>query len=127
MHDLLRAHATADAIEGRRAALTRLFDHYRWAAAQAAAGYAPYEGSVRALVEDPGTECPPLGNRDLAKAWLDAERSNLIAVVRAAAELGDVADRIGKDPAIRGMILTGAGPRALTLNDRLRWVHRERA
>src|ERR671911_1687520 len=28
------------------------------------------------------------------------------------AELGDVADRIGKDPAIRGMILTGAGPKA---------------
>jgi enoyl-CoA hydratase len=28
------------------------------------------------------------------------------------AELGDVAERIGKDPAIRGMILTGAGPKA---------------
>jgi enoyl-CoA hydratase len=28
------------------------------------------------------------------------------------AELGDVADRMGKDPAIRGMILTGAGPKA---------------
>jgi len=28
------------------------------------------------------------------------------------AELGEVADRIGKDPAIRGMILTGAGPKA---------------
>jgi enoyl-CoA hydratase len=27
-------------------------------------------------------------------------------------ELGDVADRIGKDPAIGGMILTGAGPKA---------------
>ncbi len=28
------------------------------------------------------------------------------------AELGEVADRIGRDPAIRGMILTGAGPKA---------------
>ena len=28
------------------------------------------------------------------------------------AELGDVADRIEKDPAIRGVILTGAGPKA---------------
>jgi len=28
------------------------------------------------------------------------------------AELGDVADRMGKDPEIRGMILTGAGPKA---------------
>jgi len=93
LHDLVRVFACdrsrdEDRAAVRRDALTRLFDHYRWAAAQAAAGYAPYEGSVRALVEDPGTECPPLGNRDLAKAWLDAERSNLIAVVRAAAELG---------------------------------------
>jgi enoyl-CoA hydratase len=28
------------------------------------------------------------------------------------AELGDVAHRVGKDPAIRGVILTGAGPKA---------------
>jgi tetratricopeptide (TPR) repeat protein len=93
LHDLGRVFACdrsrdEDRSAVRRDALTRLFDHYRWAAAQAAAGYAPYEGSVRTMVEDPGTECPPLGNRDLARAWLDTERSNLIAVVRAAAELG---------------------------------------
>ncbi|WP_185448537.1 tetratricopeptide repeat protein [Kribbella qitaiheensis] len=93
LHDLVRVFACdrsrdEDRATVRRDALSRLFDHYRWAAAQAAAGYAPHEGSVRALVEDPGTECPQLGSRDLARAWLDAERSNLIAVVRAAAELG---------------------------------------
>lgn len=93
LHDLVHVFACdrsrdEDRPGIRRDALTRLFDHYRWTAAQAAAGYAPHEGSVRTLVEDPGTECPPLGNFELAKAWLDAERSNLIAVVRSAAELG---------------------------------------
>ncbi len=61
MHDLLRVYATglAATMDGpvRRAALTRLFDFYLAAAAEAMNGQAPSD-----------------------RSWLDAERANLIAV-----------------------------------------------
>ncbi|WP_145803217.1 tetratricopeptide repeat protein [Kribbella amoyensis] len=93
LHDLVRVFAadrSRDEDPGslRREALTRLLDHYRWTAAQAAAGYAPHEGSHRVMVVNPGTGYPPVETREEAKAWLDAERANLVAVVRAAADSG---------------------------------------
>ena len=49
-----------------------------------------------------------------AVATVTVNRPEKLNALNAAviAELGDVTDRIGKDPAIRGMILTGAGPKA---------------
>jgi enoyl-CoA hydratase len=49
-----------------------------------------------------------------AVAFVTVNRPEKLNALNAAviAELGDVAERIGKDPAIRGMILTGAGPKA---------------
>jgi enoyl-CoA hydratase len=49
-----------------------------------------------------------------AVAFVTVNRPEKLNALNAAviAELGDVADRIEKDPAIRGMILTGAGPKA---------------
>jgi enoyl-CoA hydratase len=49
-----------------------------------------------------------------AIAFVTVNRPEKLNALNAAviAELGDVASRIEKDPAIRGMILTGAGPKA---------------
>ncbi|BEL12281.1 tetratricopeptide repeat protein [Actinoplanes sichuanensis] len=72
MHDLLRAYAAElaaehDAETDRRAALTRLFDHYLAGAGTAMATLYP-DGSA------------PAGDPDAARAWIEAERPNLAAV-----------------------------------------------
>jgi DNA-binding SARP family transcriptional activator/tetratricopeptide (TPR) repeat protein len=85
MHDLLRAYGRelAAAHEGkgeRRAALTRLFDHYLHTAAAAMNTLFPVESGCRPQV--PLTTTPTLPATDhpaAARAWLDGERANLIA------------------------------------------------
>jgi DNA-binding SARP family transcriptional activator/tetratricopeptide (TPR) repeat protein len=72
MHDLLRAYAAElaarhDAEPDRRAALTRLFDHYLAGAATAMAALYP------------SGDGPP-GDPVTARAWIEAERPNLAAV-----------------------------------------------
>ncbi|WP_433791354.1 BTAD domain-containing putative transcriptional regulator [Actinoplanes sp. CA-252034] len=72
MHDLLRAYAAELAAEhdtepDRRAALTRLFDHYLAGATTAMATLYP-DGAAAA------------GDSEAARAWLEAERPNLAAV-----------------------------------------------
>jgi tetratricopeptide (TPR) repeat protein len=92
-HDLVRAHSIArtDADEpeaGRRAALTRLFDHYRHSAAVAMDTAYPYERARRPDV--PPSEVPAPGPADpaAAVAWLDTELPTLLAVARHAADHG---------------------------------------
>lgn len=72
MHDLLRAYAAElaagrDAEPERRAALTRLFDHYLAGASAA----------MSALYPD-GTQAA--GDQGAARDWIEAERPNLAAV-----------------------------------------------
>ncbi|WP_328474981.1 tetratricopeptide repeat protein [Actinoplanes sp. NBC_00393] len=72
MHDLLRAYAAElatghDAEADRRAALTRLFDHY----------LARSVTAMRTLYPDGE---PAAGDPDVARAWIEAERPNLAAV-----------------------------------------------
>ncbi len=91
LHDLVRIFAAdqardEDAGSARRDALTRLLDHYRYAAALAADLYAPQEKHRRPRVADPGTPTPPLADRESATAWLEAERANLISVATYAAD-----------------------------------------
>lgn len=91
-HDLLRryAHVTAEAEEsesGQRAAVTRVLDHYlAWAYAAAALLFPV------AHIEEitpPSTPRPPdLPDRAAALRWLEAERINLIEVVKSADERG---------------------------------------
>ncbi len=80
MHDLLRAYAAElaagyDAEADRRAALTRLFDHYLAGATTA----------MSTLYPDGG---PTAGDPDAARAWLEAERPNLAAVCTSGAAHG---------------------------------------
>ncbi|HEY0500621.1 MAG TPA: tetratricopeptide repeat protein [Kutzneria sp.] len=90
-HDLVRAYAAARAADEdppaeRRAAQTRLFDHYLGAAALAAATLYPVDAHRQPDV--PATQLSTLAGPDAALAWLDAERPNLVAIASHAAEHG---------------------------------------
>ena len=86
IHDLLRAyaHELADADEDRRArstALTRLYDYYLCTAASAVNTLFPIEAGRRPAIPPPDCPMPDVADPDAARAWLDAERPNLVAVV----------------------------------------------
>jgi len=85
MHDLLRAYAThladiEDPETERRAALTRLFDHYLATAAAAMDTLVPAEAHRRPRISAPATPSPPVAGLAAARAWLDAERATLATV-----------------------------------------------
>jgi DNA-binding SARP family transcriptional activator len=92
MHDLLRAYAADQAAgpgreQEREAALARLFDHYVATAAIAAATL--FRGDPdQPAVPQPAGPVPPLTSPAAALAWLDAERSTLVAVAAHAADHG---------------------------------------
>jgi DNA-binding SARP family transcriptional activator/Flp pilus assembly protein TadD len=92
MHDLLRAYArerTAEEGEDdRRAALTRLFDHYLHTAAAAMDSLFPAERHRRPRLPSPVSSVPPVTHPALAQEWLDRERAVLIAVAAHAAGHG---------------------------------------
>jgi DNA-binding SARP family transcriptional activator/tetratricopeptide (TPR) repeat protein len=92
VHDLLRAYArelaAQDGEEQRRAALTRLFDHYLHAAGTAMDTLYPAERQRRPRIPPPSTPIPPVAGPAAARAWLDAERATLVAVTVYAAGRG---------------------------------------
>ena len=84
-HDLVRAYAGTRAHDEdppaeRRAALTRLFDHYLTTAAAAMTTLHPADAHLRPPVPPAGTPAPDLADPAAALAWLDAERPTLVAV-----------------------------------------------
>ncbi len=85
MHDLLRAYAThlatlEDSEQDRRAALTRLFDHYLATARAATDTLVPAEQHRWPRIAPPGTPTPPVADPTAARAWLDTERVTLTTV-----------------------------------------------
>ncbi|MGH3122497.1 MAG: NB-ARC domain-containing protein, partial [Streptosporangiaceae bacterium] len=93
MHDLLRAYAgelatAQDSPDGRRAALTRLFDYFLYTAAAAIDTLFPAERHRRPRIPPPGSPIPPVADRAAAQAWLDAERAGLAAIAPHAADHG---------------------------------------
>ena len=85
LHDLVRAYATTrsgdeDSPSDRRAALTRLFDHYLAAVAAAMDTLHPAETHLRPRIPPSTTPLPALADPNAARAWLDSERPNLVAV-----------------------------------------------
>jgi tetratricopeptide (TPR) repeat protein len=82
LHDLVRGYATSragdeDPPPERRAALTRLFDYYLATTATAIDTLDPTEAH---RIPPPGTPVPALADPGSALAWLDTERSTLVAV-----------------------------------------------
>jgi len=94
MHDLLRVYA-AEQVQGdeRRAALTRLFDYYLAAAATAALAIFPAD-TDQPRVPRSGP-LPPIADPAAALAWLDAQRTDLVAVAGYAARHGWPGHAIG--------------------------------
>jgi DNA-binding SARP family transcriptional activator/tetratricopeptide (TPR) repeat protein len=93
MHDLLRAYAAEhvhaeDTEPDRAAATTRLLDHYLSTAATAMDVAFPHEKARRPDVPRSGRPVPALTDPPRAMAWLDAERSNLVAAALHAADHG---------------------------------------
>jgi tetratricopeptide (TPR) repeat protein/transcriptional regulator with XRE-family HTH domain len=92
-HDLLRAYArelvaAEDGDHERRAALTRLFDHYLHTAVAAVDMLSLLEPHERPGLPPPATPTPPLPGQAEARAWLDAQRATLIAVAAYTADHG---------------------------------------
>jgi len=93
MHDLLSGYArelsaTVDGGEEQRAALTRLFDHYLYAAAAAMDIVFYVDPYRRPRISRPTTPIPPLADLAAARDWLDGERAALVAVTAHAAAHG---------------------------------------
>jgi tetratricopeptide (TPR) repeat protein len=85
LHDLVRAYATdrardEDRPADRRAALTRLFDHYLYTAAAAMDALYPAERHRRPVLPPQEHTGPAIGDPKAALIWLDAERATLVAV-----------------------------------------------
>ena len=85
MHDLLRAYAADQAAvhdqeTARRDALTRLFDYYLAACAAAMDYLALSERHHRPDIRPVRTPVPEFDDGDVARSWLDAEMTNLVAV-----------------------------------------------
>jgi DNA-binding SARP family transcriptional activator/Tfp pilus assembly protein PilF len=93
MHDLLRAYAREQAAAedpdgSGRQARTRLFDYYLSAAAAAMDILYPAEAHRRPLIPRSDAALPAMPEPADARAWLDSERANLVAVVVHCAEHG---------------------------------------
>jgi tetratricopeptide (TPR) repeat protein len=92
-HDLVRAFAATRAHDRdrpaeRRAALTRLFDHYLATGAEAVNRQFPATAHWRPAIAPAGTPAPVLAEPRDAMAWLDTERHTLIAVATHTATAG---------------------------------------
>jgi DNA-binding SARP family transcriptional activator/tetratricopeptide (TPR) repeat protein len=93
MHDLLRAYARElaaayDDEDGQHAALTQLLDYYLHSAAAAMDALYPAERHRRPRIPPTTTPAPPVTEPAGARAWLDAERANLVTVTAHAAGHG---------------------------------------
>ncbi|WP_243866858.1 tetratricopeptide repeat protein [Actinophytocola oryzae] len=92
-HDLVRAYAGTHSLDedrqpDRRAALTRLFDHYLVTTANAVSSVHPAETRHRQGTPPAATPTPDLTDPSDARTWLDVERTTLIAVVAHTATRG---------------------------------------
>ncbi len=86
MHDLLRAYAREQAAaqdtgSRTRQALTGLFDYYLIAAGAAMDVLYPAEAHLRPPISRACVAVPEMASEAEARAWLDRERANMVAVV----------------------------------------------
>lgn len=91
LHDLLRDYgrglaATHDSRGEEHAALTRLLDFYLATAAAAMDILHPAERRYRPAIPEPPIPLPAFADETAALAWLDAERSSLVAITALAAD-----------------------------------------
>lgn len=108
MHDLLRAYAAEQAADlaapEQRAALIRLFDYYRRAAAAAMDIAYPRGDALPTADPTPTAPLPRFADARDAQTWLDGQRANLLAV--AAASVGE--GRLATEPEISPAVALSA-------------------
>jgi DNA-binding SARP family transcriptional activator/tetratricopeptide (TPR) repeat protein len=120
LHDLLRVYARTlaaarDAGGQTRQALTRLFDYYLAAAAAAMNVLYPAEAHHRPRVPRSAVVMPEMRGEAGARAWLDAERSNLVAVVAHCAGHGWPSHATGLAGTVFRYLYNGHLPEASTV------------
>ena len=125
MHDLLRAYAARlavaqDAPEVREAALDRLFDHYLAAAATAMDRLHPAEAHRRPAAPETSTPVPDLSDADVARAWLDTERTCLTAMSAHTAAHGRPAHAIRLSLTLYRHLISGHHTDGLTIHGHAR-------
>jgi DNA-binding SARP family transcriptional activator/tetratricopeptide (TPR) repeat protein len=113
MHDLLRAYAREQAAardtSGQcQQALTRLFDYYLAAAAAAMDILFPAEAHQRPRIAATATALPEMPGQAGARAWLDAERANLVAVVLHCAGHGLLRHAVGLADTLYRYLINGS-------------------
>jgi DNA-binding SARP family transcriptional activator/tetratricopeptide (TPR) repeat protein len=121
MHDLLRAYARGQA--GARdtggwceQALTRLFDYYLAATAAAMEILFPAEAHQRPRIAPAAAVLPAMPGQADARAWLDAERASLAAVVAHCAGHGWPRHATGLAATLFRYLMTGSHlPEAQTI------------
>jgi DNA-binding SARP family transcriptional activator len=103
MHDLIRHYARglaeAEDSELRKHAVDQLLDYYQFAARAAGSHVARHALPASAQSGRPAT-MPALSSWDAARAWMTAERPNLMACIEDAAARGDHARQVGLTAAI---------------------------
>src|SRR5262249_12412901 len=97
IHDLLRAYAQSlvdahDSGDDRAEALDRLFDYYLAATLAALSTLDPIESKRRPLDGTARVATPVLGSPAAALAWLDLERTTLIATIIETSQRGHTRD-----------------------------------
>jgi DNA-binding SARP family transcriptional activator/tetratricopeptide (TPR) repeat protein len=105
-HDLLHQHAHAAAREtdepaAQRDAVGRMLDLYLYTASAAVDMIFPRTRDRRPRPAAPATAPPPFTGADDARAWLDAERANLVSAVAHAATGGWPAHATGLAATLR--------------------------
>jgi DNA-binding SARP family transcriptional activator len=124
MHDLLRAYAAEQAAgsgheQEREEALTRLFDHYL-ATASVAASTLFRADPDQPRPPQPAGPVPPVTSPAAALAWLDAQRSVLVAVAAQAADHGWPGHAIGLAATIFRYLDVGHFTEAAAMHDHAR-------
>jgi tetratricopeptide (TPR) repeat protein len=112
MHDLLRDYAGELAAAGQGVqsgqALNRLFDYYLAAAAAAMGVLFPAEAYRRPRIRPSAAAVPQMPDQAGARAWLDTERANLVAVVAHCAGHGWPWHAISLAGTLRRYLMTGS-------------------
>lgn len=125
-HDLLRAYAahlttTHDTEDDQHTALTRLFDYYLHTAAATMDTLHPADQPHRPDIPPPALPTPPVADHTTSRAWLDAERANLTAIIAHTATHGwHIHTTRLADTLIRYLEISGHYPDALTIHTHAR-------
>ncbi len=125
MHDLVRVHAAQHAGDeerpaDRRAARGRLFDYYLAAAAAAMDALYSADRDRRPRICAPGVAIPPVDDIAQARAWLDNERTNLVATAISATAQGHPRQTILLAATLLRYLISGYFTDASTIFDQAR-------